>query len=206
MGKTKAQLQKENEQIKKENEELRALMQLQMQLQFPKKRKLGTPPDLAPPPATEQEPAPASANLNGDGTGSIGESLPKERKLGTPPDLAPPPATEGFTRRVLGSCLHGNATRRACKQCRSEDRRSEVKCEHGRRERECKQCGGSSICEHGRQKSVCKECGGSAICAHGRHKYACKECILAASALGAKAVKNANVARVNQNPVRTPAT
>ena len=33
------------------------------------------------------------------------------------------------------------------------------RCEHGRRRRECKECGGTSICEHGRRPSLCKECG-----------------------------------------------
>jgi hypothetical protein len=28
------------------------------------------------------------------------------------------------------------------------------KCEHGRRKRDCKACGGSQVCEHGRRKSA----------------------------------------------------
>ena len=31
---------------------------------------------------------------------------------------------------------------------------------HGRRQSQCKECGGASICDHGRQRSQCKECGG----------------------------------------------
>uniref|UniRef100_A0A0G4H8J3 CR-type domain-containing protein n=1 Tax=Chromera velia CCMP2878 TaxID=1169474 RepID=A0A0G4H8J3_9ALVE len=49
-------------------------------------------------------------------------------------------------------------------------------CEHGRRRRQCKECGGSSICEHGRQRHKCKECGGSSICEHGQARYYCKQC------------------------------
>ena len=49
-------------------------------------------------------------------------------------------------------------------------------CKHGRRPRNCKECGGNGICEHGRQRSHCKECGGSSFCKHGRERYICKEC------------------------------
>jgi hypothetical protein len=51
-----------------------------------------------------------------------------------------------------------------------------AKCEHGRIQSQCKECGGSRICAHGRQKHQCKECGGSGICAHGRQKSKCLEC------------------------------
>jgi len=33
-----------------------------------------------------------------------------------------------------------------------------LRCEHGRRRAQCKECGGASICEHGRVKYTCKEC------------------------------------------------
>ena len=52
----------------------------------------------------------------------------------------------------------------------------EAKCEHNRRKRRCKDCGGSSICEHNRQKYSCKDCGGSSICEHNRIKHSCKDC------------------------------
>ena len=50
------------------------------------------------------------------------------------------------------------------------------KCEHGRRRRYCKECGGSGICEHGWQHYSCKDCGGAGICEHGRQRYGCKDC------------------------------
>lgn len=49
-------------------------------------------------------------------------------------------------------------------------------CKHGKRRRQCKDCGGSSICKHNLQKSFCKKCNGSVFCIHGRQKYVCKEC------------------------------
>jgi hypothetical protein len=36
--------------------------------------------------------------------------------------------------------------------------RAEKKCEHNRRKRECKDCGGASICAHYRVRSKCQEC------------------------------------------------
>ena len=44
------------------------------------------------------------------------------------------------------------------------------KCEHGRQNPKCKECGGSGICGHGREKPRCKECVGRSICGHGREK------------------------------------
>ena len=73
--------------------------------------------------------------------------------------------------RTKGPCEHGVKYRSNCKVCSA--------CPHGRRRRECKQCGGASICEHGRVRSRCKECGGSGICEHGRVRSQCKECIAA---------------------------
>lgn len=52
----------------------------------------------------------------------------------------------------------------------------EKKCEHGRRLRICKDCGGSAICIHHKQKRQCKECGGKSICKHNRNKSSCKIC------------------------------
>ena len=49
-----------------------------------------------------------------------------------------------------GPCEHGVKHRSTCKVCSA--------CPHGRRRRECKECGGGSICEHGRVRSDCKEC------------------------------------------------
>ena len=51
-----------------------------------------------------------------------------------------------------------------------------IKCKHGRRRVQCKDCMGSQICTHLRQIAFCKECGGKGICTHGRVKYSCKDC------------------------------
>ena len=56
----------------------------------------------------------------------------------------------------FGPCEHGVKPRSKCKVCSA--------CPHGRRRRECKECGGKGICEHGRVRSQCKECGGASIC------------------------------------------
>ena len=72
--------------------------------------------------------------------------------------------------KVCSACPHGRR-RRECKECGGKGI-----CEHGRQRSKCKECGGSGICEHGRVRSVCKECGGSAICEHSRERYKCKEC------------------------------
>ena len=50
------------------------------------------------------------------------------------------------------------------------------KCPHGRRKKQCKDCGGSSVCEHGKRKSTCKECGGSSMCCHARQLHTCPIC------------------------------
>lgn len=55
-------------------------------------------------------------------------------------------------------------------------RKPEANCGHGKRKRDCVQCGGSSLCEHKRQKSKCKECNGSSICEHNRRRSRCNEC------------------------------
>ena len=67
-------------------------------------------------------------------------------------------------------CAHGRR-RNECKECGG----SQV-CEHGRLRSRCKECGGGSICEHGRMRGQCKECGGRSICEHGRRRSQCKEC------------------------------
>ena len=51
-----------------------------------------------------------------------------------------------------------------------------LKCEHGRQELRCRDCGGSSFCQHDIMKSHCKDCGGSALCTHGLQKAQCKPC------------------------------
>jgi group I intron endonuclease len=56
-----------------------------------------------------------------------------------------------------------------------EDNNS-IKCEHGKQQRDCKDCGGKRICQHNREKRSCKECGGAQICEHGKHKHSCKDC------------------------------
>ena len=70
--------------------------------------------------------------------------------------------------RTKGPCEHGVKQRSRCKVCSA--------CPHGKRRRQCKECGGASICEHGRQRTQCKECGGGSICEHGRVRSKCKEC------------------------------
>ena len=85
--------------------------------------------------------------------------IPEEVNKGTKRKRAPP---------TKGPCEHGVKKRSNCKVCSA--------CPHGRRRRDCKECGGSQICEHGRQRHVCKECGGSQICEHGRRRSTCKEC------------------------------
>ena len=53
----------------------------------------------------------------------------------------------------------------------------EKKCKHGRRPRQCIDCGlGTAFCHHGRRKTTCKQCGGISICEHGIQKNTCKEC------------------------------
>jgi hypothetical protein len=68
------------------------------------------------------------------------------------------------------SCAHGRR-HRECKECGGAGI-----CEHGRRRRECKECGGAGVCEHGRQRRQCKECGGAGVCEHGTRRHMCKEC------------------------------
>ena len=62
--------------------------------------------------------------------------------------------TRGTKRKIapmhLGPCEHGVKYRSKCKVCGA--------CPHGRRRRQCKECGGASICEHGRRRTQCKEC------------------------------------------------
>ena len=58
----------------------------------------------------------------------------------------------------------------------NEKSKKESKCEHGKRRRICKDCGGSGICEHGKRRSICKECGGGSICEHGSIRSVCKDC------------------------------
>ena len=68
---------------------------------------------------------------------------------------------------------------KAAKQVRKRkpDGPSNRGCPHGRRKRQCRDCGGSNICEHGKQKSRCADCGGSGICPHKRRKERCQECL-----------------------------
>ena len=72
-----------------------------------------------------------------------------------------------------GKCWHCEHSRRSreCKECGG----SSI-CQHNRQCRSCKECGGASICEHNRQRSHCKECGGASICEHNRQRSYCKEC------------------------------
>ena len=64
--------------------------------------------------------------------GAEGEvEVPEEVNKGTKRKSAP---------RTKGPCEHGVKYRSNCKVCSA--------CPHGRRRRECKECGGASICEH----------------------------------------------------------
>ena len=49
-------------------------------------------------------------------------------------------------------------------------------CEHGKRRKLCRECGGSQICTHGKLRAICRECGGSAFCEHGKRRAQCREC------------------------------
>jgi len=49
-------------------------------------------------------------------------------------------------------------------------------CEHQRRKRDCKDCGGSGICKHQRRRRRCKACGGSEICKHQQQRSECRAC------------------------------
>ena len=79
------------------------------------------------------------------------------------------PPTKGTKRKMHhGPCEHGVKYRSNCKVCSA--------CPHGRRRRQCKDCGGASICEHGLQRPQCMDCGGSQICEHGRQRSQCMDC------------------------------
>ena len=54
--------------------------------------------------------------------------------------------------------------------------RGRKKCEHNRKKRQCKDCGGSGICEHKLIRSKCKGCGGAGICQHNHIRSKCKDC------------------------------
>lgn len=71
-----------------------------------------------------------------------------------------------------------NMLYKSCEKCRTRDKnhRDKNKCEHNKRRRYCKDCGGSQICEHNRQRSACKDCGGSQICEHDRQRSYCIDC------------------------------
>jgi hypothetical protein len=55
-----------------------------------------------------------------------------------------------------------------------KSKKAEARCDHGRRKRQCKDCGRGQ-CKHGRQKGKCKECG-TGQCKHGLWKSNCKHC------------------------------
>ena len=107
-----------------------------------------------------------------------------------PPAAVAAAAAVATRRRVIKFCDPGKASRVAGapyqREVKGVDGRCSTvvetwtgkrwHCEHGRRKRECKECGGASICEHGRVRSKCKECGGASICEHGRVRYVCKPC------------------------------
>ena len=49
---------------------------------------------------------------------------------------------------------------KSCDECRGKQKiaREKNKCEHGRQQHQCKECGGSQICEHQRIRNTCKDC------------------------------------------------
>ena len=67
---------------------------------------------------------------------------------------------------------------KTCHKCRDYSKKisDKNKCEHGRRQNRCKDCGGSQVCEHGRIRSHCKDCNGVSFCEHGRIRNTCKDC------------------------------
>jgi hypothetical protein len=65
---------------------------------------------------------------------------------------------------------------RLCEDGKWRDKRGNLRCEHGVRKTQCRECGGSHFCEHGKRQSYCKDCGGSQICEHGRLRWQCKDC------------------------------
>jgi hypothetical protein len=71
---------------------------------------------------------------------------------------------------AMDTCNHGRQ-QKLCKQCHG----SSI-CQHNRQRNKCKECGGVGICQHNRQRNKCKECHGSGICQHNRRKNTCKEC------------------------------
>jgi hypothetical protein len=70
----------------------------------------------------------------------------------------------------MPKCEHGK-TNYYCKECGG----SQI-CVHNKQKRRCKECGGSEICKHNKRKTNCKECGGGQICLHNRAKSQCKDC------------------------------
>jgi hypothetical protein len=58
--------------------------------------------------------------------------------------------------------------------CSRTCRAAKGKCDHGRRKRQCKDCG-TGYCKHGRQKGKCEDCG-TGHCEHGRQLGKCKDC------------------------------
>ena len=64
-----------------------------------------------------------------------------------------------------------------CRQCNPNCKRGEQKkCKHGRREYDCKECGGKGICVHGERRTICIRCGGGSICEHREVRQNCKIC------------------------------
>ena len=59
-----------------------------------------------------------------------------------------------------------------CKLCI----KNKMKCIHGKRKAQCRECDGSALCSHGKIKARCRECDGSSICIHRKIKTQCREC------------------------------
>jgi len=60
----------------------------------------------------------------------------------------------------IDNFLKGNKELKMCIRCREISRKSKMKnkCEHGRQQGRCKDCGGVGLCFHKRQKDQCKIC------------------------------------------------
>jgi hypothetical protein len=78
----------------------------------------------------------------------------------------------------------GAKTKKNGGYCSKTCRENSKQCEHGRRPKQCKDCG-TGYCVHNRQKSKCKDCG-TGYCKHGRQKGTCycKHGLLQALAIG----------------------
>lgn len=112
---------------------------------------------------------------DGEMTGSSTKRMPEDRADSGGPSgkrhkkvRSADPNTSNTSGKSTAQVLDPSAPRKCSK--------GPKRCEHNRRRRQCKDCGGSSICEHQRRRSTCKDCGGSSLCEHQRVRSNCKDC------------------------------